>query len=210
MVRFHKICRMKNLLGIFLFPLRTFETIDKTPSFILPILVCSIFKVLYAFTFYSPTIEPLKIIVLYLMELVTLVIPILLCSAVFFVVFLAIGKVSAFIKFLSVFSYTFFAYRSIIIVLSIFAFFVSPNKTELNPQDILVSNLGILVSLKEHLVLHFILSSIDIIVFYHLFLISLGLSVVTPKTSIKQSLIITIIIWIVYLLPQLAIKFMVA
>lgn len=112
------------------------------------------------------------------------------------------GADVSFKKTLSVVMYSLFAYSLIVTILSITIIMVASDPAELDITNMVTSNLGTMVDKAESPVLASLLSSIDILSFYYLFLLSLGMAITTRK-SLAASATVVILVWVVYLVAKL-------
>jgi hypothetical protein len=85
----------------------------------------------------------------------------------------------------------------------LFLFVKDPESLEVDPSANVVSNLGALVSAKEHGVLHSLLASIDLFSFWTIFLLALGFSVASNgKLSKGKAAAGVTVAWGIYVLGK--------
>jgi len=112
--------------------------------------------------------------------------------------FYLMGADVKFSKTLSVVMYSLFAFSLIATILGVTILMIASEPSELDVTNLVASNLGPLVDRTESPVLATLLSSIDVITFYYLFLLSLGMAITTRK-SLSASATVVILVWLVYL-----------
>ncbi len=108
------------------------------------------------------------------------------------------GADVSFKKTLSVVMYSLFAYSLIVTILSVTIIMIASDPSELDVANLVTSNLGTMVDKAQSPVLASLLSSVDVLSFYYLFLLSLGMAITTRK-SFATGLAVVILIWAVYL-----------
>ncbi len=85
----------------------------------------------------------------------------------------------------------------------VFMFTKDPDSLDVDPSANVVSNLGHLVSAKEHGVLHSLLASFDIFTVWTIFLLSIGFSIASGgKISKGKAAVGVIIAWAIYVLGK--------
>ncbi|RPI23170.1 MAG: hypothetical protein EHM61_20390 [Acidobacteria bacterium] len=122
---------------------------------------------------------------------------VLLTAGLLLALFWLTGADVTFSRVFSVVAHSMLAFTLVSTVLGLVIVLVAADPTELDVQNLVASNLGILVSAKESPALFSLLSSIDALTFYYLFLLSLGMSVVGRK-SFGTGAAMVLILWVVY------------
>jgi hypothetical protein len=103
-------------------------------------------------------------------------------------VYVAGGEIT-FAKVSSVVIHSLFAYFLITSALSVTVFLLSDDPNSINPQTAVYSNLGPLVDSQQYPVLNQLAASIDVLIFYLLYLIGLGLSTVAKRISLLAGMV---------------------
>jgi hypothetical protein len=81
----------------------------------------------------------------------------------------------------------------------VFMFVKDPADIELNPAGNVASNLGLLVSDKEHPVINSLLSSIDVFSFWTIFLLSVAFAALSNRSlTVKKAATGVLILWAVW------------
>jgi hypothetical protein len=109
------------------------------------------------------------------------------------------GGHATFKKILSVNSHAFFFSYLVASVLAVVVVLLSPDPSEIDVQNPVATNLGFLVVRSESPVLYSLLSSIDLVSIYTIYLLGLGLAVVNRK-SLGSGLTSVVILWAIYVL----------
>ena len=191
---------------IFFQPTAAFRSIDRNPAWLAPVMAATVFRMVRMFAFFQPSREPLKLLVTAAIEAITFVVPIILCSALFIVVLYLAGGETTFRKIFSVLAHTFFLYTVVNVVLAVTIRALSADPASVDFQNPALTNLSFLVGAKQHLSLNYLLSALDLVVFYHLYLIGLGLSIVTRKCSLGKAIAVTLALWSAYVAAGMSIK----
>ncbi len=112
-----------------------------------------------------------------------------------------VGSDATFRRVFSVVAHSFFAFTLVSTVITLLIVMLAADPTELDIQNLVSSNLGALVSRTESPVLFAVLSSVDVLTFYYLFLLSLGMSIVGRKT-LGTSAALVLALWVVWVLVK--------
>lgn len=95
---------------------------------------------------------------------------------------------------------------SIVMILLATLFLFLKDPSDLNPLDPtanVISHLGILVDKKTSAGLNSFLSSLDLFSFWRIYLLGLGFSLATfEKTSLKKSITIIVVLWLIYVVGK--------
>lgn len=193
---------------IFLRPTAAFHELNKNPAWVAPLFAAALFRVLRLVAF-QPSREPLKMLATFTIEAITFVFPVLVCSGALMLVLYLAGGETSFRRVFSVLTHTFFFYTVVSVVLAVTIHFLSPDPTSVDFQNPAFTNLGFLVRSKQHLAFNYFLSALDVVSFYHLYLIGLGLSIVSQKISFRKTMGMTAALWITYVALGVAVKFIV-
>jgi hypothetical protein len=126
----------------------------------------------------------------------------LVTAGVLMALFMIAGSEAKFSRIFSVVVHSFLAYTVVSMVITVVIVAVAPDPTELDIQNLVASNLGVLVSRTEAPVLFALLSSIDLLSFYCIFLLSLGMSIVGRK-SLATSAALVVIPWGLWVLVKM-------
>ena len=85
----------------------------------------------------------------------------------------------------------------------LFMFIKDPADIEINPAGNVASNLGLLVSDKEHPVISSFLSSIDVFSFWTIFLLSVGFAALSERTlTVKKAATGVLMLWALWVLGK--------
>jgi len=92
----------------------------------------------------------------------------------------------------------------ILTVLSgVFMFIKDPADIEINPAGNVASNLGLLVSEKDHPVINSLLSSVDVFSFWTIFLLAVGFAAFSEKSlTVKKAATGVLLLWAVWVLGK--------
>lgn len=115
--------------------------------------------------------------------------------------FLGMMLVAADLKYpqvLSVTLHSFFAYSLITSILTAIVIYLAPVKEEIDLQNVVQSNLGLLIDKTESPVLYSIGSSIDLFSIYVIYLLALGLSKAGKRVQFASALAIVLILWVIW------------
>jgi len=123
----------------------------------------------------------------------------LLTAGLLLALFWLVGSDATFSRAFSVVAHSLLAFTVVSTVISVLIVMLAADPTELDIQSLVASNLGALVSRTESPVLFAALSSVDVLTFYYLFLLSLGMSIVGRK-SFGTSAALVFVLWVVWVL----------
>ncbi len=128
----------------------------------------------------------------------------LIIAGAFLLVFVILGGQLNFKKSLTVTMWGLIPPGIVSSILSIIIIFAKdPSSLEVDPSEILTSNLGILASRKEHPALASLLGSIDIFSFWAIFLLSVGFSVASEgKLTRGKAMAGIVALWLLYVLGK--------
>ncbi len=85
----------------------------------------------------------------------------------------------------------------------LFMYIKEPDTLEISPPDNVVSNLGLLVSQKEHPAIASLLGSIDIFSFWVIFLLAVGFSAASEgKLTRQKAMTGVVVLWLIYVLGK--------
>lgn len=130
------------------------------------------------------------------------VVNVLLVSVAFLGVLILSGKEAKFSKVFSVTTYSYMAITLISTVLIMLVVSLAQDPSQLDLQNPIQSNLGALIDRKSSPALFSFASSLDIIYFYVIYLLSLGLSKTSRKLSLGGALLIVGGLWLVWVLGK--------
>jgi hypothetical protein len=198
------------LQAVFFRPGSAFTDIDRKPTWAQPLLAAGLVCEAEMYVFYSPKHTPFGFLASFLLAAIPVLLSVTVSAGCFWLALCIKGGETSFKKVFAVFAHSFFMYTVITKVLTAAVFFSSSDPSRIDPRNVVASNPGFLVSSKDHLALEFLLSSFDLVVFYHLFIITLGLSIVTRRISFKSAMWLTIAIYALYVGIEVAIKAAVA
>jgi uncharacterized protein YneF (UPF0154 family) len=213
------------LAGIFFQPRQTFEDINRRPTWAVVLILTILISLVGTLAFMNligfenimdqqirdnPRMQemteeqrammldsPFMRFSAYLGALVGVPVIALLTSVLLMLLFWVSGAEAPFAKFFSVVIHSFFAYSVVSMVLSVLIVLLAPDRAQLDVTNLVASNLGVLVARADSPVLHTVLSSLDVLTFYYLFLLSLGLSVVSRKT-VGSAAFLVVALWAFY------------
>jgi hypothetical protein len=216
---------VSRLAGIFFQPRQTFEDIDRRPTWAIVLILAILISLVGTMVVMNlvgfenimdqqirtnPRMQemteeqralmlesPFLKVFAYASSVVGVPVIILVTSLLLMLLFWMGGADVPFVKFLSVVAHSFFAYSLVAMVLSLLIVLMAADRAELDVANLVASNLGGLVTRAESPVLQTILSSLDLLTFYYLFLLSLGLSIISRKTFGGAALLV-FALWAVY------------
>jgi hypothetical protein len=213
------------LQGIFFEPSATFEDINKKPTFLIALLLSiviafitwmvidnlvdlqEIMEIQIRSSAQADRLTPEQIeqqasytvpFVKWVGPIVGPPLMVLLVSALMLLMAFLSGGITTFKKLVSVASYTFFFQTVISCILMVLIFAVAAEPEAIDIQNPVYSNLGPLFDAKESPVLYRIASSIDVIVWYVIFLLGLGLSKVSSGITTGKGFFLVAIIYLIY------------
>jgi len=215
------------LQGIFFQPKETFQEIAKKPTWLIALILCVVIGgvgliwVMETIGFErivieqaqaqgrevpeeqlqmlnSPGVKAVRYAFMIIMNPVVLLVAAGLLLALFWLV----GSDAKFSRVFSVVVHSFLAYTVVSTVITLLIVLVAADPTELDVQNLVASNLGVLVSRTESPVLFALLSSIDLLSCYCVFLLSLGMSIVGRK-SLATSVALVLIPWGLWVLVKM-------
>jgi hypothetical protein len=129
----------------------------------------------------------------------------LLIAAIFLGAFLATGCSLSFKNSMAAYCWASLPPTLVMALLAILFLFIK-DPSDLNPLDPMgniISHLGILIEKKAHAGLYSFLSSMDFFSFWRIYLLGLGYSLATyEKTSLKKSITVVIVLWLIYVLGK--------
>ncbi|NWG13661.1 MAG: YIP1 family protein [Acidobacteria bacterium] len=125
-------------------------------------------------------------------------------AGVFLLVFVLMGAAITFKKSLAATVWGMAPPGIILTILSIvFMFIKDPADIEISPAGNVASNLGMLVSEKEHPVISSLLSSIDVFSFWTIFLLSIGFAALSDRSlTVKKAATGVLILWLLWVLGK--------
>jgi len=213
------------LQGIFFEPSATFEDINKKPTILVPLLL-SIVIALVGWNIVdnlvdlqeimevqikanpqaeSLTPEQIELQASYAVPFIKWVGPIvgppimmLLVAALMLLGAFLTGGVTTFKKLLSVAAYTFFLSTLISLTLVVLVFAVASEPETIDLQNPVFSNPGPLFDSKDSPVLYKLASSADIIIWYVIFLLGLGMSKVSEGIRVGKGFAIVAVMYLIY------------
>ena len=213
------------LQGIFFEPSATFEDINLKPGFIVPLAVSILITLIVwqviphfvdlqelflAQARNNPQVANLSddqikaglgFQVLIIKYFVPLLIPImaLIFAGVFLLMVSISGSETTFSRVFSVVSQTFFFQSLIGGILLVIVFVLAKDPYAINLQNPIFTNLGPLVDAKASPVLYKLASSVDILNFYVIYLLGLGISKVSRRMSVGKGVMMVVIPYLIYL-----------
>jgi hypothetical protein len=218
---------MQRLTNIFFEPSKAFQDINRKPTW-LGMLILTIIIAIGMFVLINTRVDLGQLVLssgaaqmpeeqmrflskiitygIYIIIPISAVVSYLLFSVIFLGIFILVG---APIKFKKLFAVNVWAMGppSIVssILSSIVAFIKDPETIQLN--NLLTTNLGVLVSARERPVLATFLSSIDLFTIWIIALMAIGYAAVSDRMlSTKKAATTIIVLWAVYVLVKVGIK----
>lgn len=213
------------LQGIFFEPSATFEDINKKPTFLVALLL-TIVIALIGWTIIDSLVDlqelmeaqikaapqaeglsqdQIELQASYTVPFIKWAAPILipplmmlLVAALMLLMAFLTGGMTTFKKLTSVVSYTFFFQTVISITLMVLVFAVVSDPEAINLQNPVSSNLGFLFDAEDSPVLFKLASSADIIVWYVIFLLGLGLSKVSEGIKVGKGFVLVAVMYLIY------------
>ncbi len=128
----------------------------------------------------------------------------LVMAGILMVALLLAGKQLQFSKLFSVCCHSFLATSLISSPLLMIVALLASDPAQLDLQNPLQSNLGFLVDAKQSPALHSLASSLDFFSLYAIFLLSLGISKITKRTSLGGAMSIVGGLWLVWVIGKTA------
>ena len=144
-------------------------------------------------------------ILIYLQALVAPSLLLLCCSLLFTGALYLLGGEVHFKKIVSVSAHTFFFYYLLYSSLSCIVIFFASDPQGIDLKNPLYSNLGFAVNQEDSPALYGLASSLDLISFYHLYLLSLGLWTVSKKISRRTVAVAVIVLWALWVTAKIGI-----
>ena len=135
---------------------------------------------------------------IYLQPLIAPLFVLLFSSLVLMGALYLVGSETSFTKVFSVCAHIFFFYYLLYSTLSCIVFVFASDPGAIDLANPLYSNLGFAVSREESPALYHVASSLDLISFYQLYLLSLGLWTVSRKTSLRTIAATVVVLWILW------------
>jgi len=212
------------LQGIFFEPSATFEDINKKPTFLVALLLSIMIALIGWILIYNlvdlqelmetqlkaaPQTEGLSqeqielqasysVPFILVAPVVILPLVMLLVAALMLLVAFLTGGTTTFRKVVSVSSYSFFVSTLISMTLMVLVFAVASDPESINLQNPVSSNLGFLFDAEDSPVLYKLASSADLIVWYVLFLLGLGLSKVSEGIKVGKGFALLAGMYLIY------------
>jgi hypothetical protein len=213
------------LQGIFFEPSATFEDINKKPTFLVPLLLSIVIaligwalidnfvdlqELMEAQIKAAPQAEGLsqeqiELQASYTVPFIKWVAPIvipplmmLLVAALMLLMAFLTGGTTTFKKLSSVVSYTFFFQTVISITLMVLVFAVVSDPEAINLENPVSSNLGFLFDAEDSPVLFKLASSADVIIWYVIYLLGLGLSKVSERIKVRKGFALVAALYLIY------------
>ena len=129
----------------------------------------------------------------------------LLMAGVLLLILMALGHAPGFSHLFSVAVHSFLAYSVLAHALSLAVIYLARDPASLDPQNLLQSHLGTLIDQAESPVLFTLAASFDLLVFYHLFLLSLGVSVICGRRAgFGTGLGAVLVLWALWVIAKTA------
>jgi hypothetical protein len=128
---------------------------------------------------------------------------VLIVAGLLMLVAMLTGGHGTFKKVFSVSCHAFFFSYFVASALMVVVVLLTPDPSDIDVQNPVATNLGFLISRTESPALYSVLSSIDLISFYTIYLLGLGLSVVNRK-PLRSGIIPVVILWAIYVLLKTA------
>lgn len=128
---------------------------------------------------------------------------VLVCASLFMLGLYLMAGEAKFAKVFSVNAHTFFFYYVVYSGLSLIVVLLAQEPESIDLQNPLYSNPGFVVSRKDSPALYSLMSSLDVITFYHMFLLGLGLSTVTERVSFRTALGVVCVFWFIFVLGKM-------
>ncbi|HXK62094.1 MAG TPA: YIP1 family protein [Acidobacteriota bacterium] len=210
------------LQGIFFQPTETFRAIAKKPTWLIATILCVVIGIVGFMTIMNQvgfenlvirqaqargqevSDEQLEMMNSPAVRAVTLgtmligtPIVMLLTAGLLLALFWLIGSDVSFSRTFSVVAHSMMAFTVISTAISLVVVLLAADPTELDVQNLVASNPGVLVDSVESPVTFALLSSIDLFSFYYLFLLALGMSIVGRK-SFGTSAGMVLMLWVAY------------
>ncbi len=214
------------LQGIFFEPSATFEDINRKPGFVVPLLVgillalvtwqvighlVNLQEILMVSMKTNPQVadkvspEQMQQQASFLVPFIQYVAPLLgvpimifLTSGVLMLMVWISGSETTFSKIASVVSYSMFLQGLIGGILMILVFALASDPLAIDLKNPVMTNIGRFVDASESPVLNRLLSSVDILVWYVIFLLGLGLSKIARPMTIARGVILVAVPYLLY------------
>lgn len=147
--------------------------------------------------------QPAMKILLYATPVMGPIFLVLVCASLFMLGLYLMAGEAKFAKVFSVNAHTFFFYYVVYSGLSLIVVLLAQEPESIDLQNPLYSNPGFVVSRKDSPALYSLMSSLDVITFYHMFLLGLGLSTVTERVSFRTALGVVCVFWLIFVLGKM-------
>ncbi|GAB4108750.1 MAG: hypothetical protein Kow001_07190 [Acidobacteriota bacterium] len=108
------------------------------------------------------------------------------------------GSETTFLKMLGVTSHALFFMGLVGGVLMVLVILLAPDPQSIDIQNPLYTNLGHLADPRESPILNRLLTSLDIISFYVIYLLGLGVSKISSRMSVSKGVLLVAVPWLVY------------
>jgi hypothetical protein len=123
-------------------------------------------------------------------------------SGIFAVVLQLLEAGTTFRKLFSVVAHTWFLYSSASSLLTLVVIGLTPNRDQIDLRNPLYMNPGHLVDPKESPVLNSLLGSLDVLSFWQIGLLAVGLATVSSRLSRRRSTAAVVTVWLIYVLGK--------
>ena len=107
----------------------------------------------------------------------------LLAAGILILILMILGHSPGFLRLFSVTVHSFWAYSVVAHILALAVIYLAQDPASLDPRKLVQSHLGVLVDQTESPVLFTLAASFDLLTFYNLFLLSLGVSMICGRRA---------------------------
>ena len=127
----------------------------------------------------------------------------LLTSGILMLILLILGHSPGFSRLFSVAIHSFWAYSVVAYTLALAVLYLSQDPSLLDPRNLVLSHLGVLVDQTESPVLFTLAASFDLVTFYNLFLWSLGVSIICGRRAgFGTGLGAVVVLWALWVIAK--------
>ncbi len=126
-----------------------------------------------------------------------------LLAGLLLLILMALGHSPGFSQLFSVVVHSFLAYSVVAYAVSLAVIHLAQDPASLDPQNLIQSHLGVLVEQTESPVLFTLAASLDLLTFYNLFLLSLGVSVICGRRAgFSTGLGAVLVLWALWVVAK--------
>ena len=127
----------------------------------------------------------------------------LLAAGILILILMILGHSPGFSRLFSVTVHSFWAYSVVAHILALAVIYLAQDPASLDPRKLVQSHLGVLVDQTESPVLFTLAASFDLLTFYNLFLLSLGVSMICGRRAgFGTGLVAVLVLWALWIIAK--------